>query len=298
MVPEGLAGLRLNPDITQDESFVIVSNTENTITVETPNENGTAFEDIAHEGATYAGVYTFDNIFFRRGGNLVCGDILNVTDTVLIDEYGLLTHFDATASFTSLLDLRAGSIVIEETGRIDVTGRGYMGGRDDWEEGRTLGNVPGSQAGAGGSYGGLGGSYREHVPNGVYGSLTDPSDLGSGGGAWDHADGGDGGGIIFISAGSIEVNGAIRSNGGESAGSAAGDGSGGTINITTGTLSGTGVIEANGGGQNTGVGGGGGRIAINYNESELPDTDINAFGGVGYYDNGQDGTVVINGIQQ
>jgi len=299
MVPGGLAGLRLNPDITQDESFVIVSNTENTITVETPNENGAAFEDIAHEGATYAGVYTFKNIFFRRGGSLVCGDILKVTDTVLIDEYGLLTHFDATPSFTSLLDLRAGNVVITETGRIDVTGRGYLGGKGWREHGRTVGNVYGSDRGAGGSYGGLGGSYDGHAPNGVYGSLTDPSDLGSGGGAWENYVGGDGGGVIFISAGSIEVNGAIRSNGEESAGSAAGDGSGGTINITTGTLSGTGVIEANGGGQNTGVGGGGGRIAIRYSTSmTFPESGIHALGGQGEHGSGQDGTVVINGEQQ
>ena len=292
MLPNGLTGLRINPDINQEQSFAILGNTSSTITVITPNENNVDFETIAGEGSPYAGVFTYDNLTFRRGGNLVAGDLLNVTDTLTIGEYGLLTHFDATPIFISWLDLSVGNLVIEETGRIDVTGRGYIGGREHNESGRTLGNVYGSTDHAGGSYGGLGGVYNStYVAGDVYGSLTDPIDLGSGGGADGYTDGGDGGGLIFITATDMMINGVVRSNGGESAGGSAGDGSGGTVNIVTSTLAGSGAIEADGGGQGTGVGGGGGRIAVYYDSLSIANDQITASGGDGSYADGENGTV-------
>ena len=292
MLPNGLTGLRINPDINQEQSFAILGNTSSTITVITPNENNVDFETIAGEGSPYAGVFTYDNLTFRRGGNLVAGDLLNVTDTLTIGEYGLLTHFDATPIFISWLDLSVGNLVIEETGRIDVTGRGYIGGREHNESGRTSGNVYGSTDHAGGSYGGLGGVYNSnYVAGDVYGNLTDPIDLGSGGGADGYTDGGDGGGLIFITATDMMINGVVRSNGGESAGGSAGDGSGGTVNIVTSTLAGSGTIEADGGGQGTGVGGGGGRIAVYYDSLSIANDQITASGGDGSYADGENGTV-------
>ncbi len=300
LLPNGLVGLRLNPDINQVESFVIQSNDDTIITVVSPNENGVYFDTVAHEGDMYAGTFTYDNLIFRRGGNLKVGDMLTVTDTLTIDEYGLLTHFDATTTFISWLELSVGHLVIENTGRIDVTGRGYIGGREYNEFGRTQGNVYGSTYHAGGSYGGLGGIYSSGSSGFVYGSLTDPIDLGSGGGADDHTDGGDGGGLVYITASDMTVNGAIRANGGESAGGQAGDGSGGTVNIVTDTLEGTGTIEANGGGNSSGVGGGGGRIAIDYSETlALDEANIQAAGGLGYYGSrGEQGSVAVNDVEQ
>ena len=159
-----------------------------------------------------------------------------------IAEYGLLTHYETTPSFVNWLDLTAGSLEIDAQSRIDATGRGYIGARADWEQGRTLGNVYGSNRGAGGSYGGLGGKYDPNWnPNGTYGDLTNPQELGSGGGAWGGDDGGDGGGLVLISAGSIALNGAIIANGGEGiGGGASGGGSGGGVNIVAGTLIGDG----------------------------------------------------------
>ena len=81
-----------------------------------------------------------------------------------IAEYGLLTHFDADTSFVSMLDLTAGTLVIETGSRIDVTGRGYLGGKGYDESGRTIGNVSGSSQGSGGSYAGLGGSHNGGTP--------------------------------------------------------------------------------------------------------------------------------------
>ena len=146
-----------------------------------------------------------------------------------------------------------------------MTGLGYIGGKEHNEYGRTSGNTYGSTDHAGGSYGGLGGVYNStYVAGDVYGSLTDPIDLGSGGGADGYTDGGDGGGLISINAINVMVDGSLEAGGGESAGGSAGDGSGGGINIVTKTLSGQGSLTANGGGENTGVGSGGGRIAVRY----------------------------------
>ena len=294
LLPNDLAGLRFNPDINQPETFVIQTNTADTITVTSPNENGVSFFTVAGVGRTYAGVYRFDNVLFRRGGNLVAGDLVEVAGTMRIGEYGLLRHYEATSTFVSHLDLTAENLVIEDTGRIDVTGHGYIGGKEYNETGRTVGNVLGATQGAGGSYGGLGGGYQNAVPNQVYGDLTDPRDLGSGGGAWNNEDGGDGGGLLLIRAGTVTLNGTIRSNGGESQGSAAGDGSGGGINLTAGSLTGAGFIQANGGGGGSGVGGGGGRIAISIRDTlSFTEGNIQAVGGVGYYGNAGQGTVYL-----
>jgi len=296
LLPGDLAGMRLNPDINQSETFVIQSNTADTITVGSPNENMIAFSTLAGAGKTYSGLYRFDNVTFRRGGNLVVGDLLEVTDTMWIGEYGLLTHYKTTTNFVNWLDLTVENLILETSGWIDVTSRGYIGGRTgiDNERGRTVGNALGSYPGAGGSYGGLGGGYQGAVPNPVYGDLTNPLDLGSGGGFWGGPIGGDGGGLVLINAGNVTLNGTIRANGGESGGSAAGDGSGGGINILTGTLVGNGFIQANGGGQNNGVGGGGGRIAVIIRDTfSFSDNNILAFGGAGYYGNAGHGTSYI-----
>jgi hypothetical protein len=252
------------------------------------------FDEVAYEGATYAGVHVYDNITFRRGGNLVMGDLLEVVDNMSIEEYGMLTHFDATASFTSMLDLTVGNLIIDETSRIDATGRGYLGGKGWYEQGRTLGNVYGSASMAGGSYGGLGGSHNGAAPNAVYGSEDAPGDLGSGGGGYQSYVGGDGGGRIFINAGSIVLDGDIRANGETGGGYVAGNGSGGTVRISTGALYGSGTITANGAG-GSGVGGGGGRIAIFSSETmEFSEENIHAEGGHGSYGTaGQDGTITI-----
>jgi hypothetical protein len=295
LLPGNLAGMRLNPDINQSETFVIQSNTEDTITVISPNEHNVHFSaPLVVAGKTYSGLYRFDNVTFRRGGNLVVGDLLEVTDTMWVGEYGLLTHYKTTTNFVNWLDLTVENLILETSGWIDVTSRGYIGGRTGDGRGLTVGNALGSYPGAGGSYGGLGGGYQGAVPNPVYGDLTNPLDLGSGGGFWGGPIGGDGGGLVLINAGNVTLNGTIRANGGESGGSAAGDGSGGGINILTGTLVGNGLIQANGGGQNNGVGGGGGRIAVSVRDSlSFSDSNLKAIGGAGQYGNAGHGTAYI-----
>jgi len=158
--------------------------------------------------------------------------------------------------------------------------------------GQTIGNTNGSAYRSGGSYGGLGGVFDGGPPNPIYGSLTDPAGLGSGGscGAWNRQ-GGDGGGWVEIHAGNVIINGLITANGLTGAGDQAGSGSGGTVYINASNLSGSGTIRANGGAGE--VGGGGGRIAVYYDNSTFTG-QATALGGDGSSRDGQDGTVYLN----
>ncbi|MCK5487919.1 MAG: hypothetical protein KAI86_16990, partial [Desulfobacterales bacterium] len=106
-----------------------------------------------------------------------------------------------------------------------------------------------------------------------YGSITSPTDLGSGGG--EVSLGGAGGGAVKLTVtGTVTVNGLITANGanGGATGSgtdrSGGGGAGGSIWITSGIFTGSGSITANGGAGNSygydGGGGSGGRIAVYY----------------------------------
>lgn len=150
-----------------------------------------------------------------------------------------------------------GTLWVDETSRIDVTGKGSTGG----------GNF------AGGSYGGLSGTNGFSNP--VYGDYANPNELGSGGGDQFH-DRTAGGGLIQISAGTLLISGQIASDG---ASSSAYGGSGGGILISTETLLGTGTIHANGG-SGPFSGGGGGRIAIYTPDiASFDHSSVTAYGG-------------------
>ena len=102
---------------------------------------------------------------------------LNVADTItsmVIASGGVLTHAPGQAGFNLTV---TGDLTIEPGGAITADGKGYgsdsgpgAGGSGYWE-------------GGGGSYGGLGGYGRAASGGGVYGSITEPLDLGSGGGS-------------------------------------------------------------------------------------------------------------------
>lgn len=114
-----------------------------------------------------------------------------------------------------------------------------------------------------------------------YGSITNPDDLGSGGGIAleGNIPGGNGGGRIAIHvAGVLTNNGTISANGAPGVysnyySSGGGGGSGGTVNITAYTLAGNGSIIANGGDGGIEIedagGGSGGRIAVYYGQSSF-----------------------------
>ena len=180
LLPNGLAGIRLNPDLDQQQTFAVTGNTANIITVATPNENGAVFADIAQTGKVYGGRHSYANLTLRRGASLIVGDRLHLPGHLNLTENSLLSHYSATDTFTSGLYLDIGSMLIDSTSKVDVSAKGYRGGRWGvwYDSAKTYGNSAGSTAGAGGSHGGLGGHYQGNVPGPVYDSETDPVDLG------------------------------------------------------------------------------------------------------------------------
>ncbi|MHB8874563.1 MAG: Ig-like domain-containing protein, partial [Myxococcaceae bacterium] len=132
---------------------------------------------------------------------------------------GVLTQPPSTSTTVSTLQLNVtGAVVVDASSRIDVTGKGYLGGLAGGNPdatGRTVGNVPSGVASAGGSYGGYG--RRDvlpvaHVP--TYGDFKDPNDVGSGGAQYNASYyGGNGGGLVRISAQSLQLNGQLLASG-------------------------------------------------------------------------------------
>ena len=200
----------------------------------------------------------------------------------------VLSHQFTTASQTYSLQMTiTNRFFVDGASRIDVSAQGYLGGR-------TLGNstTNGATGGSGGSYGGLGTSWNG-AANGVYGDYRNPAELGSG-------SSGDapvaGGGLVRITAGSAQIDGAILAGGGSTSSGNTGGGSGGGIYLNAGTLSGSGVVAANGGGgANGGGSGGGGRVALLYATLNGFDTtnNVRAHGGSTGSGAGAVGTVYL-----
>ena len=205
-------------------------------------------------------------------------------------------HGDASLQLTL-----SGDVQVLSGGYFEVSGRGYIGGQGPGAGGNTPNNAEAGGAGFGGA-GGVG--KAEGGPGGLggvtYGSVTEPADMGSGGGnASDWAvTGGAGGGVLrLFVGGALIVDGEIRANGyaGGAPNYRSGGGSGGGLWITCGTLGGTGLITAHGGngaGSGQGGGGGGGRIAVYCDAASLPVANLRAYGGSGYIRGGA-GTVFL-----
>jgi hypothetical protein len=295
-----LVGTRLNPNTGQDESFAIVTNSADEITVVTPNENGVNFADVALAGAPYAAAWRFGNVLLRGGASVALFDPLVVDGTFAVIERSLLTHAETTEVYAGALEIEAGTLAIDVTSSIDVSARGHLGGGRGGlgSTAHTVGFTLGAESGSGGSHGGLGGEYASNgasAPNPVYGDPSEPVELGSGGGAWG-GDGGDGGGRVLLDVGALILDGAIRADGGVSFGSASGEGSGGSVNLRAGSFAGGGPITANGGttGGANHTGGGGGRIAVRYQSGAVPlPNAITSAGGDGAYGDGDAGSVFV-----
>ncbi|MBI1176201.1 hypothetical protein GC207_02040, partial [bacterium] len=245
------------------------------------------------------------------GTNVVVIDNRTVTfsgyarfNTLILTNGAVLTHkatsLDAGIKEEPGMELVLTNLIIDATSKIDVSGRGYLGGQNgantDWTA-RTLGNTltGGSNRRVGGSYGGVGGfGSAEQSVNAPYGSFHDPHELGSGGGS-DFGPGGNGGGLLRLTVHQLALDGQILANGND--GSAyAGGGSGGAVKIVADTISGGGHIAARGGsaGSQSG-GGGGGRVAIIYGAADQGIIDgLDAQGGVGGRSTGSPGTIYIN----
>ena len=206
----------------------------------------------------------------------------DVTTGQLLLENSVLTAPESTAgAFVSLVVEVAQGMVIDPGSRIDLVGRGFVGGFGPGNpnaSGETAGGFAG-EPGAGGSHGGRGGvgptSAGTQAIHGVFDEATLPGGGGSAAsGAAPGEFGGSGGGVLRIEAASLDLSGIIDVSGAgvddpERFGSGfSGAGAGGGVFLDVGTLSGSGAILARGGSargsllEGRGGGGGGGRVVI------------------------------------
>lgn len=205
---------------------------------------------------------------------------LNITGNCVINN-GMWTHvanpavnYEANRLAVSIgggMNLGAGAV-------IDVTGKGYTAGRG-----------PGRPGDGSGSYGGI--WIGASAPGKCYGSITAPTNLGSGGNG--NTPGPGGGAIMLRVAGGVTNLGAIRADG---TSGFTRPGSGGSVYLVAGSLSGAGGISANGGSNTTYFGGGGGRVALVVTNTIADFSTFNgtisAYGGVGAgYGSGCAGTI-------
>ena len=220
--------------------------------------------------------------------------------SVSVQSGGELTQTPNGSTKQSTLNLVvAGDFDLQPGASIAVDGLGYPGGlggnpgqNGDGPSGGAGGPVYGS---GGGGHGGDGGSGAQDGGPGAgaggpagYDSITDPTDLGSGGGgetaSYQPQTGGSGGGTVILSVGgTLTIGGLISADGaGAPQGSRAGGGAGGTVNITAAALAGSGRIRANGGAASNSYGGagGGGIIALNVTGADASSLILDASAGL------------------
>src|SRR3989344_3238982 len=156
---------------------------------------------------------------------------------------GTLRHKDNNGTHDYNISITARNVTVASGGKIDAEGRGFKRGSGSGATGSGPGGGGGAVGGAyagGGSHGGYGGTNgSSNAIQRVYGSISDPRDLGSAGGIPNDANslGGNGGGAIFINAtdtfnnsGIIQAN-ATSATGGSNEG---GGGAGGSILVHAG----------------------------------------------------------------
>ncbi|WHI48482.1 Ig-like domain-containing protein [Microbulbifer sp. VAAF005] len=180
-----------------------------------------------------------------------------IFESVRLVNSAKLTTPRPSESFTSGITITANEFYVSSSSSIDVTYKGRWG------------TVKDAHYKSGGSYGGLGGVDPDSgTTNSIYGSITGPSDFGTGG----YPEEGiswytySGGAIKLVVQDKFYLYGDVLANGGCSGSNTAGGGSGGSIWVDAGELIGNSntKIEASGAGGRNAAGGGGGRIAIYY----------------------------------
>jgi hypothetical protein len=194
-------------------------------------------------------------------------------DTGIYTFTGTLT---ISAAVTALSNYPVSGQVVLSSDAINITSSGSVNADN---RGYTLSTGPGAgtggSGGSAGTYGGLGG----HNSSAPYGSVANPTDLGSG-----SADVQGGGAIKLIaSTGTLTIDGNVYARSSGSGGCSYNGGSGGSVWLQAATLAGSGNVSVNGGdgiscsGGNE-SGGGGGRIASHYSAGS-PTIAYSASGG-------------------
>jgi hypothetical protein len=233
---------------------------------------------------------------------------LIITNDVTIGGSGMLTHTANSTTQAHKLFLEvSGNVTIASGGSINVNEKGYQGTGNS----QSSGYGPGAgDPMAGGGHGGVGGWAGSYYPNNyggvAYGSVTEPTDLGSSGGSSNNAYSRRGGGAVKISvSGTMNLEGNILARGGAGYGGGYGGGSaGGSVWITTENLTGSGLISADGGNGDDALrsgSGSGGRIALYYTDKSGYTGSITAYGGTvgsAQAQRGSAGTIYLKGNTQ
>lgn len=210
---------------------------------------------------------------------------ITVTGTLNVQDGGtLVVRRSSTSGNGAGQAITAGTLTIDSGGSVNADGEGFA-----TQTGPGIGTLH-----DGGSHGGKGGdSGGDGSWGATYGSISNPTSLGSG----SQSSGGAGGGAVIISsAGTVTVNGTLSANG--TTVSTRG-GAGGSINITANTLTGTGTIRANGGGScSSNACGGGGRISFDGVTTDTFTGTLTATGGSGGGVKGHAGTIYLNAAKR
>ena len=218
---------------------------------------------------------------------------------VKVENGGTLTVDAWDGETGGMIFFRAVTATVEDGGSIDVNGLGFgsASGPGGGESGSS------TRGGGGGGYGGWGGNGDDGDYGGTpYGSVYQPTDLGSGGGKGNGLPGGAGGGSVWlVVSDTLAVSGTVTASGlpgitGTT--DASGGGSGGSIWIEAGTFKGGGNMSAGGGNgyrnywqHAYGGGGAGGRVAV-YAQTFNFTGHISTTGGTGYVAGGP-GTIYL-----
>ncbi len=260
---------------------------------------------ITDNGGTFALLSGGGSLTVPETAKLFANTARTFTDMTI---NGTLTHSNNRNTEVYKMNLTvSGDVTVGQYGSINVTGRGYG-----------IGYGPGAPTtsstqyyyNSGGGFGGAGGAGKDNASAGsTYGSLEQPTSIGSSGGrygnyTYQYLPGAGGGAVKLTIAGTLTVTGSIYADGGDyderppSSG-----GSGGSIYLIVGTLAGSGPISSDGGdpyvsGSNAGGAGGGGRIAIYYDEN-LHSGTVTANAGTGYagYTAAGNGTILEKATQ-
>lgn len=245
------------------------------------------------------------DLIVPAGSTYTLGGIRSYANSIVVDGTLLVAPLNGITS--GFLELSAPVVRVNVGGVLSADGVGYPArGGPGAGYSTSPGQYDNQGGGGGGAYGGMGGigGYSggpvvDHSISGaVYGSISLPMDLGSGGGNTGGLLGGAGGGRLAITAGTLQLDGRISADGRNGAvwalSMASGGGSGGTVVLSAANFHGTGNISAGGGSSpppgRIGGGGGGGRIVVAYGSSDFTGP-VKAQGGSGGQSGGA-GTVV------
>ena len=192
------------------------------------------------------GTQFFGSLTLKSGSTFSAPENLRIRTADMIVKNGVVIRVRDLEIDAANLILEQGTIVSAD----DVSSGGHGAGSSN------------SKVGSGGSYASPGGKSLDDK---TYGSLYNPQEPGSQGGAGSSAiAAGKGGGVITIKATLLQLDGKLTVSGGHAdQGSNAGGGSGGSIYLKVDNLVGKGELIADGGrGDGSGGCGSGGRIAI------------------------------------